>query len=87
MTVEDMSSYSPGLRVIVFSSTVEGLPQVKAIGDVIRFHRAVVSSSNSLFTWLVYVLRWVLEFHFCSDIFEERCFLYLYALTYMHTIC
>ena len=48
MMVKDMSMYSPGLIVRVFSPTKKGLPQVKAIGDVIRFHRAVVSFSSSL---------------------------------------
>ncbi|KAH7297777.1 hypothetical protein KP509_25G012100 [Ceratopteris richardii] len=39
MTVSDMSLSCPGLRVLVFSSTIESLPQVKSVGDIIRFHR------------------------------------------------
>lgn len=46
MTVEDMSFNSPGLRVLVFSSGLDGLPQVKSIGDVIRFHRVAINIHN-----------------------------------------
>lgn len=53
MTVEDMSLNSPGLRVLVFSSTIESLPQVKSIGDVIRFHRVTIKVHNGVAQALV----------------------------------
>ncbi|KAI5055239.1 hypothetical protein GOP47_0030384 [Adiantum capillus-veneris] len=48
MTVDDMSLNSPGLRVLVFSSTVDSLPQVKSLGDVIRFHRVTINVHNGV---------------------------------------
>ncbi|MCO5581581.1 hypothetical protein L7F22_035469 [Adiantum nelumboides] len=46
MTVDDMSLNSPGLRVLVFSSTIDSLPQVKSLGDVIRFHRVTEDAEH-----------------------------------------
>lgn len=51
MTVIDMGYCSPGLRVLYFGPN-DMLPQVKAVGDIIRFHRIKVihSTKNSLFS-------------------------------------
>lgn len=53
MTVDDMSFNSPGLRVLVFSSAIDRLPQVKSIGDVIRFHRVIINIHNGVAQALV----------------------------------
>eukprot|EP00897_Mesotaenium_endlicherianum_P002288 jgi/Mesen1/2087/ME000151S01351 len=42
MKVVDMSNHSPGLDVVIFARSPHELPSVRAIGDIIRFHRAIV---------------------------------------------
>jgi hypothetical protein len=51
MTVIDMGYDSPGLRVLYFAPN-DMQPHVKAVGDIIRFHRIRVihSTKESSFT-------------------------------------
>ncbi|KAH9542774.1 hypothetical protein CY35_13G024900 [Sphagnum magellanicum] len=44
MTVVDMSYHSSGLRVLYFARALEMLPRVRALGDIIRFHRIMMSN-------------------------------------------
>ena len=44
MTVVDMGYDSPGLRVLYFAPN-DMQPHVKAVGDIIRFHRIKVIHS------------------------------------------
>lgn len=51
MTVIDMGYDSPGLRVLYFAPN-DMQPHVKAVGDIIRFHRiqVIYSTKNLSFT-------------------------------------
>jgi hypothetical protein len=48
MTVVDMSYHSTGLRVLYFARALEMLPWVRALGDIIRFHRIMVKLASTL---------------------------------------
>lgn len=61
-----------GLEVLIFSNDMNLFPHVAKPGDIIRFHRVIVSILNFLFSLLVH------PFMFCS-VEHESCSWYSVA--------